>query len=378
MAARGPGQTGHHRSTRRAATGLGERTASPGCGPLPGHRPVAVIGHAALLYDDPLDLADRLAAAGASGGRLVLACDPAHAAVVGARLGDPPLRRLARPDVHTRPAAALAACHRLTRPEARADRPDAETGGPVVAVLEPDAGAEEEDWARAARFEAALDLTVPGSDLTAVCAYPAATPEPLLGFLLATHPFLLTRSGRALNPGHTDPAGVLGELGPHRPTAAPPGEPRLHLRGSATIRDLDPIRRRVVAALDDVATLVRTDFAAAVNEILTNAYLHGRPPVDLTLWAGDGVVECRVSDRGDGQPDPTAGYRPRPSPTRAGAGLWLARQACDDLDIWRTADGLTVRAATATDRHRQHAGAIARAETARSRVALFTRRASVH
>ncbi|WP_433223320.1 ATP-binding protein [Dactylosporangium sp. CS-047395] len=362
--------------------------------PLPGHRPVAVIGHAVLLYDDPLDLADRLAATGAGGGRLALACDPAHAAVLAARLGGPVLRRLARPDIHTRPAAALAACHRLTRPdhgphrtnpeadpEADADagrEADPKLGGPVVAVLEPEPGTKDEDWARAARFEAALDLTVPGSGLTAVCTYPARIPEPLLGYVLATHPFLLTRAGRALNPGHVDPAGLLGDLGPHRPTAAPPGEPRLHLDGSSTLRDLEPIRRRVVAALDDVATLVRTDFVAAVNEILTNAFLHGRPPVELTLWAGEGAVECRITDRGDGRPDPTAGYRPRPSPTRAGAGLWLARQACDDLDMWRTDDGLTVRAATATDRPRQHAGAIARAETARSRADLFTRRASVH
>ena len=123
-------------------------------------------------------------------------------------------------------------------------------------------------------------------------------------------------------------------------------------------------------------TLIRTDFVAAVNEILTNGYLHGTPPLELILWRGADHVECRVKDRGSGQPDPAAGYRHHHSPARAGAGLWLARQLCDDLDIWRDHDTFTVRVATATtaDRNRHASGAKARAEIAGIRTSLIHQR----
>ncbi|MDG6107457.1 ATP-binding protein [Dactylosporangium aurantiacum] len=104
---------------------------------------------------------------------------------------------------------------------------------------------------------------------------------------------------------------------------------------SRTVQDLSDLRRQVKLHLADVPTLIRT-----------SAYLHGEPPLRLALWARDGRLECRVTDRGPGHPDPTAGYHPQQDPRRAGAGLWLARQTCDDLDMWHTGAAFTVQVAT--------------------------------
>ncbi|WP_305788138.1 ATP-binding protein [Symbioplanes lichenis] len=325
--------------------------------------------HVALIYQDVDDLLTQVAAARpVPAGPVVLACRPEHRApladlleAAGERQGAPgPVDRL---DAHTRPAAAVAAYHRL--------------GGVApgaVVIGEADHGHDRAAWERAAHFEAALDLTLPGSGITVVCAYPADTPAPLLAAVRRSHPHRLTVAGPVAEAGHADPGAVLRQLAPDRPPPVPAVEPRLRITGSASITDLGSIRRQLTACLADVATLVRTDFVAAVNELLTNSYRHGAPPVGLTLWVTAAAVECRVTDGGAGRPAPDAGYRPSPDARRTGIGLWLARQACDDIGMWRTGETFTVRAATANTRPRLHSGALARAETAHTRAAAFARR----
>jgi hypothetical protein len=56
-------------------------------------------------------------------------------------------------------------------------------------------------------------------------------------------------------------------------------------------------------------------------------------------------VLCAVTDQGPGFDDPLAGYAPLDTRhlDRGGAGLWLARQCCDRLDMSTDPDGFTVR-----------------------------------
>src|SRR3712207_9096862 len=77
----------------------------------------------------------------------------------------------------------------------------------------------------------------------------------------------------------------------------------------------------------------------------TNALRHGRPPVDLRLWAGEKRLVCTVTDRGAGLQDPFIGYGPAHGDdlSLGGMGLWLARQLCDHVDITPTAEGVRVR-----------------------------------
>ncbi|WP_433040947.1 ATP-binding protein [Dactylosporangium sp. CS-033363] len=320
--------------------------------------------HAALLYDDLGDLLTRLAGTGWSADPVVLACDGAHEPAISALLADRVVLRTPRPDIHSRPAAALAGYRR------HASR----FGGGATVIAEPDPGETEVAWARAARCEAAANLD-PADRFDVVCAYPATAPEPLLRHVIATHPLLLGPGGARPNPGHAEPGTVLDQLDLGMPVPLPADLPVLHA-GSSTIADLRGLRELATAHLAGVPTLVRTDFVAALNEILTNAYLHGAPTVELTMWVGAETVEARVTDHGRGRPDAAAGYRARPGAGRAGAGLWLARQACDDIDMWREDGTFTVRAATgiASDRDRQISGAMARAETAHTRAALAAHR----
>ncbi|WP_430781539.1 ATP-binding protein [Actinoplanes sp. G11-F43] len=322
-------------------------------------------GHLLLLYRDAHDLGEQLAAARPPAGhRVVVACRPENRDVVFAGRDTV---HIERPDIHTRPAAALALYRRLARP------PDA---GPMTIVAEPRPGTTGRDWIRAARCEAACDLAGPGDHADLICAYPENTPEPLLKNLINTHPELLTRYGRQLNPDHAEPVSVLRELTPCRPGPEPLHAPVLEMTGFSTITELGAVRREIAAHLAGLPTLVRTDFVAAVNELVTNGHLHGAPPLGLRMWVTGDRVECRVTDHGPGVPDPVAGYRPNPGSRRSGAGLWLARQLCDDIDMWRAGRVFTVRAATAVsaERNRQHFGAVARAETARTRAGLAAER----
>ncbi|GIJ46724.1 hypothetical protein Val02_36100 [Virgisporangium aliadipatigenens] len=326
--------------------------------------------HDLLLYDD----GDQLAAAlGAVLGReagdddlVVLACRERHEEAL-AEVSDGPRAPLSlpRPVVRLRPVVALAAQRRLAREHAVA-------GGRVWYVAEPDHGGTPDERYEAVRYEAACSLSLARVPLSTVCAYPRRdTPEPLLDLLLRTHPRLLTPRGPVDNPAFRDPAGVVAAL--HRPVHRPVPAVRPVFRESAVVAlsDVAAVRARLAAALRPLPTLVRTDFVAAVNEVLANACVHGVPPVEVAVWVTPTRVECRVTDRGAGFVDPLAGFSVEPDDVRTRAGLWLARQACDELDGWPSGGRFTVRLATGVgpERALQTHGALARAETARARVA---------
>ncbi|WP_410592794.1 ATP-binding protein [Amycolatopsis sp. lyj-23] len=314
--------------------------------------------HYAVLYDDTEDLVARLAAlpGRTRPGTVVLACGPGHGSRPAAPFGGHRVLHRDRVDIHSRPAAAVSAYRRLS-------------AAPNVLVIgEPDAGGSFADWHRAARGEAATTLGLDDA-LTVVCAYPATAPATLLGHVERTHPWLLTERGPVRNPHAVDPVALLSSLTGFLPVPPPDAPARLDVV-SVSLTDVPAVRRRVTGHLADVPTLLRTDFGAAVNEVLTNAHQHGAPPVHLKLWFAHGRLDCRITDHGPGAPDPAAGYR------HERTGLWLARQACDDLDVWRDDGGFTVRLATTVtaERNRQTAGARARAETARLRATVIARR----
>ncbi|XVV12575.1 ATP-binding protein [Actinoplanes sp. CA-131856] len=314
--------------------------------------------HVLLLYHDIDDLSDRLSRTAPFDGRVIVACRPQNRDAIDRALHGRPVQRAEQPDIHTRPVAALALYRRLGR----------QSGTEVTIIAEPQTGSTEQSEARAATAEAACDLAGLGENVHLICAYPAASPEALLTNLIRTHRELLTPHGRQPSPDYTDPVATLRTLAPAPPP--PPGAPpTLRIAGSTSIKDLGAIRHDLTTHLAGLPTLIRTDFVAAVNELVTNGHLHGAPPLDLRLWITGDSVECRVTDHGPGRPDPMAGYLPTPGSGRSGTGLWLARQLCDDIDMWREKGIFTVRAATAisTDRNRHHAGAVARAETAQTR-----------
>ena len=85
-----------------------------------------------------------------------------------------------------------------------------------------------------------------------------------------------------------------------------------------------------------------TALVAAVNEIATNSLQHGGGHGELRVWTDDGWLLCEVSDQGH-LAAPLAGRLP-PAPDE-GAGLWLANQLTDLLQIRSTPGGTAVRVA---------------------------------
>ncbi|HTX62213.1 MAG TPA: ATP-binding protein, partial [Acidimicrobiales bacterium] len=101
------------------------------------------------------------------------------------------------------------------------------------------------------------------------------------------------------------------------------------------------VLRAVCGVLEDVQ---REDLLVAVSEAVTNAHVHGLPPVTVRMWVGEHRVVVRVLDGGRGPSDPLAGLLPvRGDGAESGRGLWLAHQLDVDVALMPSSDGFTVR-----------------------------------
>jgi serine/threonine-protein kinase RsbW len=116
--------------------------------------------------------------------------------------------------------------------------------------------------------------------------------------------------------------------------------------------DLGPVRR-VVRAVATQAGLVGNrlqSFVLAVNEITTNAVLHGGGHGRLRLWRAGQQLVCEVSDSGPGLPaGQVAPYTAPPPEATNGRGLWLTRALSDRFSLQSSRYGTTVRFATIVD-----------------------------
>lgn len=290
--------------------------------------------HDALLYDDDHQLA-RVAApflcAGlAAGDAAVVAASPRVARVLREEIGYHPLLHvLERHEAYpARTPTAITTFRRL------AGRYAAEGVRRVRVVGEVDFGTTEREWLEWQRYESVVNEALAGWPLWGLCVFDTQRlPGPLVETAIATHAHLLRPGGRSANPGFVDPADYLRGLPvPEEPLEASP--PRLI---APDVTDFVGLRHAVageLAATGGDADVVE-DFLLAVDEMVSNAVRHGRPPVSLRLWTAPDRIVCTISDGGPGWDDPFAGYGPAHGDdlSRGGMGLWLARQLCDHVDI---------------------------------------------
>jgi len=248
------------------------------------------------------------------------------------------------------PAAAITAVRRL------GERYRGAGGAAVRVVLEPFAGPDPDTWREWQRYDAVLDhqlveADVPGADpLLVLCLVDTRrVPQPLVDAARATHPLLQVDGHEQVNPDHVDAEHYLVSL-PVPPEPLESTEPLVH---ADSVRDLRGLRRDLAVRAGDASLPpgsgpVLEDFLLAVDEMTTNALRHGRPPVDLRLWADGSRLVCTVTDHGSGLQDPFIGYGPAHGDdlSLGGMGLWLARQLCDHVDITVTDDGVRVRLTT--------------------------------
>ncbi|MGY1738155.1 anti-sigma factor RsbA family regulatory protein [Geodermatophilus sp. SYSU D00684] len=314
---------------------------------------VAGLVHAALLHDSAEELAAAavpfLADGLAAGQPAVLACSEDHNALLARALGDDDrILLLSHEDIyagtdHTGTAHALATYRRMLHRQVAAGVPGIRLVGALPLDQRP-------RWGQWHRYEAVFNVAMGRMPLASVCAYDRREiSDAMRDGVEETHPALLTPAGLVPNDRYVEPATVLRRTATVQGNPVPEGPPTLVLADLTDPARLPELRVRVRAALDGAGAQEARHgrFAAAVTEVLGNAFRHGAPPVAVRLWITPARLEATVTDCGEGFDDPLAGFVPPfTSSSLAGAGLWVARQACDTLATFRTPSGFTVRLTT--------------------------------
>ena len=193
------------------------------------------------------------------------------------------------------------------------------------------------DWAR---YESVINVAFADLPVSLMCPYDSrALPEEIVEHAHTTHPELARRDGLARSGHYEDPRAFCRRLDAR--VKRPAGEPSTEL--DFGLADLHGSRRlvRSMAIAGGLPGSRSDELALAVNEVASNAIVHGRAPASLRIWQGDRELVCEVSDSGEGIDDVLAGQLTPPPDGIGGRGLWLARMVCDAVEI-RNGAGCTV------------------------------------
>jgi anti-sigma regulatory factor (Ser/Thr protein kinase) len=270
----------------------------------------------------------------AAGDRVLVVGDPDEFAALHAALAGPGVE-FGGPDYGS-PMATLASYQQMC---------DIETiGGRRVRAIAPiPIGGDVAVRAQWLRYEALVARALGPYRFAGLCLYDTRTAATdLIEGARAVHRQVRGPTGLRPNPGARSDRDVLRDIDTAHPWPEPAANARIvltvDLPVDVQITALLPARRAVRAALRDTALPDgRAEaFLVAVGEVLTNAVQHGQGPVQIRLLADDdGGCWCTVTDHGCGIGDPYAGIDcPLPgNPDARGAGLWVARQLCDQLTI---------------------------------------------
>jgi anti-sigma regulatory factor (Ser/Thr protein kinase) len=153
-----------------------------------------------------------------------------------------------------------------------------------------------------------------------------------------THPFVIRGEERRAC-GAFRPVDLAGPFDRPVPTRPADADHMFFQTG-----DLRPVRA-FVATRAEQAGLDREAVDAmvlAVNEVATNSLRHGGGRGELRAWTDGRSLVFEVSDQGHITSPLVGRLRPAPE-ARDGAGLWLANQLCDLVQIYSSARGTAVR-----------------------------------
>jgi anti-sigma regulatory factor (Ser/Thr protein kinase) len=193
------------------------------------------------------------------------------------------------------------------------------------------------DWAR---NESAANVAFAGTPVSLLCSYDArALPDEIIQHAHCTHPAILRPEGPATSEPYEDPQVFCRRL--NRDVGPPEGEPSTDL--VFNLADLRLVRQVITSAAKEcgLPDTRAEELALAVNELASNAVLHGSPPARLRVWETHTELICEVSDDGEGIRDALAGQLTPPTEGIGGRGIWLARMLCDAVEI-RNGTGCTV------------------------------------
>ncbi len=111
------------------------------------------------------------------------------------------------------------------------------------------------------------------------------------------------------------------------------------------------LTRSLLLDASDLPIALHEGLVTAVSEVVTNAGLHGRPPVTLRGWRRPGEVVVTVEDHGPGPDQGDLGLAPvERDAGHGGFGLWLAGQMVSEVALGRTDGAFVVRLVARADR----------------------------
>lgn len=193
------------------------------------------------------------------------------------------------------------------------------------------------DWAR---HESVINVAFAGLPVTFACPYDAnSLPDEVLKHARDTHPEIVDAAGSSPSRSYANPREFCKRL--DATVEVQTREPSLEMPFG--LGDLPAIRGLVGSfGIDAGLPGSRTEeIVLAVNEVVTNAVIHGRPPSTLRTWHTDDELIVEVTDAGEGIRNALVGQLPPPVDGIGGRGLWLARLLCDAVEV-RDAGGCTV------------------------------------
>ena len=215
-------------------------------------------------------------------------------------------------------------------------------GGRVRLIGEPpwplSSAAAIREWAR---HEAVMNLAFAGLPVTFVCPYDArGLPASIIEHAEQTHPEIMRAGEVAESPAYVDPREFCGSLNDE--ARALNGSPAAELQVEA--ERLSSLRELVQGQAWEAGVAVGriADIVLAVDEVATNALVHGAEPAVVRVWREPGELVFEVSDAGAGIDDPVAGQLLPSGDAAAGRGLWTARQLCDSVEFRRNPSGVAV------------------------------------
>jgi anti-sigma regulatory factor (Ser/Thr protein kinase) len=99
--------------------------------------------------------------------------------------------------------------------------------------------------------------------------------------------------------------------------------------------DLGSVRTALarLAGTHGLADRAQFNFILAVNELTTNAILHGGGKGSVRLWHHGGALWCEISDTGRGIPAQRLNRMREHHPNDRGHGLWLAQHICAEVHV---------------------------------------------
>jgi anti-sigma regulatory factor (Ser/Thr protein kinase) len=298
----------------------------------------APVHHGVLVYEGDDAFAAPTAAflAGGVADRegVVAVVDSAKRELLVEALGDAAAQVtfLDRDSQYTRPEAALAAYDAMLRRTVRDGAASVRLYGELPSC------STSEEWDRWIAYDAILNRAFARQPVSIMCGYDTrALPAWVVDAARRAHPEIRAETWEA-NPHYDDPAEIVRSRTP-QPMPAPDLTP---LAAEGDPHALRTHLRQAMAAAG-VADERAQRMLLAASEVFANARRHGGGADTLRVGSAGGRFVCEISDRGPGLDDPLIGYLPPGPSADARAGLWVARQLTERLELLGSDDGLTAR-----------------------------------